>query len=298
MEIGLTLVADMAPDQSHADAATSVLELCAAAEARGIARVWFTEHHHNPTRVSSSIPVLMAAVGAKSTLRMGAATLLPALSDPVRLAEAMGTVESLWPGRTLWGFGKGGRSEITHTHVAGITPETAREAMLRNIDTLAQIRDGVSVVPAPSAAAPWFVATRNPAAVRYAASRGMGLMFGHKWPLWELEGIVSAYRAAHPRQEAPQVMLSRYFLCDGDADAAQQKSLEHFGTRRSRMQALGRALSPETSPVDFSESLVGSPLECLKRMARFEAMGITHLSLRPVSERTADIERSLAHLGL
>jgi len=294
MELGLTLVAD-ATDKTAAEALGGMVRLCEAAEARGIKTLWFTEHHHNPTRASSALPVLMGAVGARTTLRLGAATLLPGLHDAVRTAEAMGTLEALYPGRMLWGFGKGGGSEIANTHLGTMSPEGARNAMLHSLETLTELRGDDVMMPPLSVQTPWFVATRNPAALAYAARNGLGIMFGHKWPIAELVGIISAYRSAHPEGKAPEVMLSRHFLCEEDTELAQERVRVAFESRRTRMRRLGRA-SGEPEEIAFEESLIGTPEACRERMERFRAMGVTHLTLRPAVSDDGVTVASLARL--
>ncbi|WP_345976091.1 LLM class flavin-dependent oxidoreductase [Sulfurimonas sp. HSL3-7] len=297
MELGLTLVGD-ATDTTPAEASAAFLELCRTAEQSGLQTLWFTEHHHNPTRMSSTIPVLMAAAGAQTSLNLGAATLLPGLHDTTRMAESMGTLESLYPGRLLWGFGKGGRSEILYTHLEHITPENAREEMMRNLRSLLALRGSEEVMPPLSHDTPWFVATRDTAAVQLAAENGLGVMFGHKWPLEELVGIVSTYRSAHPEGRAPAIMLSRYFLCDSDGEQVQRRMTEEVGKRREHMRRRGRSLGEASGEgIRFRESLVGTPQECRERMAYFRAMGVTHLSLRPVSTCHEDTAASLVMLA-
>lgn len=296
MELGLTLIGD-ATDTTFAEAGRAFLRLCRTAEQSGLDTLWFTEHHHNYTRMSSTIPVLMAAAGAQTGLKLGAATLLPGLHDAIRMAESMGTLESLYPGRMLWGFGKGGRSEIVHTHLEHITPENAREEMIRNLASLLSLRGTDGVMPPLSHDTPWFVATRDTAAVQLAAENGMGVMFGHKWPLEELVGIVSVYRSVHPEGKAPPIMLSRYFLCDSNGERAQRRMTEALEKRRERMRKMGRSLGAASGEgIRFRESLVGTPQECRERMAHFKAMGVTHLSLRPVSPCHEDTAASLAML--
>jgi alkanesulfonate monooxygenase SsuD/methylene tetrahydromethanopterin reductase-like flavin-dependent oxidoreductase (luciferase family) len=294
MELGITLVGD-ATGKSAKASLDSLLRLCDTAQQCGLQTLWFTEHHHNPTRSSSSVPVLMGAVGARTALKLGAATLLPGLHDAIRIAEAMGTLEALYPGRMIWGFGKGGRSEIAHTHLAQLNPENARDKMVRRVQHLMALRDSDKVVPAPSHDAPWFIATRDPSALKLAARNNMGIMFGHKWPLEELVGIIAAYRDAHPEGKAPSIMLSRHFLCENDGERAQQRAVSHFEQRRSRMRERGRALG-EGEEINFEESLIGTPEACRERLKLFEAMGVTHLSLRPVLPDHDETAASLMRL--
>lgn len=210
----------------------------------------------------------------------------------------MGTLEALYGGRLLWGFGKGGRSEIAHTHCKAVTAENAREKMRHSVQKLLQLRDTETIVPGLRSDTPWFIASRDVETIRFAAQHGMGLMHGHKWPLETLAESIRLYREAHPLGKKPEVMMSRYFLCANDTSQARLEATEALKARRNLMRLHGRASGEEGVIPDFDASLVGMPAHCARRLADFESAGVTHLSLRPLQPCGDAVIASLKQLGL
>lgn len=86
------------------------LEQIAAAERLGFDAVWVSEHHFCEDGYTPSPLILLAAVAARtSRLRLGTALMIPALHDPVRLAEDAASLAILSDGRFDLGVGAGYR---------------------------------------------------------------------------------------------------------------------------------------------------------------------------------------------
>lgn len=89
----------------------AIPEIAAAAEARGFAAIWLSEHHGaDDSYLPSPMPMLAAVAAVTHRIRLGTAVLVPALHDPVRLAEDIAVVDQLSAGRVTIGFGLGWRS--------------------------------------------------------------------------------------------------------------------------------------------------------------------------------------------
>jgi alkanesulfonate monooxygenase SsuD/methylene tetrahydromethanopterin reductase-like flavin-dependent oxidoreductase (luciferase family) len=86
------------------------LELVDAAEAWGLDAVWLGEIHFNGTRSVHSAPLALASfVAARSRrLRVGTAVHVLPLSNPLRIAEEVATVDQLSEGRFDFGVGRSG----------------------------------------------------------------------------------------------------------------------------------------------------------------------------------------------
>jgi alkanesulfonate monooxygenase SsuD/methylene tetrahydromethanopterin reductase-like flavin-dependent oxidoreductase (luciferase family) len=86
------------------------LELADAAEAWGLDAVWLGEIHFNGTRSVQSAPLALASfVAARSRrLRVGTAVHVLPLSNPLRIAEEVATVDQLSEGRFDFGVGRSG----------------------------------------------------------------------------------------------------------------------------------------------------------------------------------------------
>ena len=103
-------VMDMVPvsaGRSRTDALTDMIALARAADAAGYERYWLAEHHGSATYLSSATIVLMGQVLA-ATERLGVASggiMLPNHA-PLVVAEQIGTLATLYPGRVDLGLGR------------------------------------------------------------------------------------------------------------------------------------------------------------------------------------------------
>ena len=103
-------VMDMVPVSagcSRTDALTDMIALARAADAAGYERYWLAEHHGSATYLSSATIVLMGQVLA-ATERLGVASggiMLPNHA-PLVVAEQIGTLATLYPGRVELGLGR------------------------------------------------------------------------------------------------------------------------------------------------------------------------------------------------
>ena len=103
-------VLDLVPvsaGRTRADALREMLELARTADEAGYARYWLAEHHGSTTYLSSATTVLMGQVLA-ATRRIGVASggiMLPNHA-PLVIAEQIGTLATLHPGRVGLGLGR------------------------------------------------------------------------------------------------------------------------------------------------------------------------------------------------
>ena len=103
-------VMDMVPVSagcSRTDALTEMIALARTADAAGYERYWLAEHHGSATYLSSATIVLMGQVLA-ATERLGVASggiMLPNHA-PLVVAEQIGTLATLYPGRVDLGLGR------------------------------------------------------------------------------------------------------------------------------------------------------------------------------------------------
>ena len=103
-------VMDMVPVSagcSRTDALTDMVALARTADAAGYERYWLAEHHGSATYLSSATIVLMGQVLA-ATERLGVASggiMLPNHA-PLVVAEQIGTLATLYPGRVDLGLGR------------------------------------------------------------------------------------------------------------------------------------------------------------------------------------------------
>lgn len=111
-------ILDLAPIVEGSDAATALrnsLELAQHAEAWGYARYWVAEHHNLEGVASSATAVLIGHIAAGTrTIRVGSGGIMLPNHAPLMVAEAFGTLATLFPGRIDLGLGRApGTDQLT-----------------------------------------------------------------------------------------------------------------------------------------------------------------------------------------
>ena len=110
MEVGLFLTFDRKQDMSQADAFNQAFGEVDLAEEVGLHSVWLAEMHFAGERSVLSAPIVTASAIAARTkrLRMGTAVQVLPLTNPVRLAEEVATLDHISQGRFEFGIGRSG----------------------------------------------------------------------------------------------------------------------------------------------------------------------------------------------
>jgi luciferase family oxidoreductase group 1 len=103
-------ILDLAPVTEGSDASQAfrnTLDLAQLAERLGYRRYWLAEHHNMPGIASAATAVLIGHVaGGTSSIRVGAGGIMLPNHAPLQVAEAFGTLASLYPGRIDLGLGR------------------------------------------------------------------------------------------------------------------------------------------------------------------------------------------------
>jgi luciferase family oxidoreductase group 1 len=103
-------ILDLAPVTEGSDASQAfrnTLDLAQLGERLGYRRYWLAEHHNMPGIASAATAVLIGHVaGGTSTIRVGAGGIMLPNHAPLQVAEAFGTLASLYPGRIDLGLGR------------------------------------------------------------------------------------------------------------------------------------------------------------------------------------------------
>ena len=102
-------VMDMVPvsaGRSRSDALNDMIALARAADAAGYERYWLAEHHGSTTYLSSATVVLMGQVlAATDRLSVASGGIMLPNHAPLVVAEQIGTLATLYPGRVDLGLG-------------------------------------------------------------------------------------------------------------------------------------------------------------------------------------------------
>ncbi len=110
MDVGLFLTFDRHRDMTQADAFDQAFTEIDLAEDVGLHSVWLAEMHFAGDRSVLASPLVVASAIAARTkqLRMGTAVQVLPLTNPVRLAEEVATLDHISQGRFDFGIGRSG----------------------------------------------------------------------------------------------------------------------------------------------------------------------------------------------
>ena len=113
-----------------------------AAEEMGQDGVWLAELHFNPTRSVLSSPIVVATSIATRTkrLRVGMAVYVLPLSNPLRIAEEVATVDHISEGRFEFGIGRSGFARSYD--VFGIAYDESQERFAESLQIILQAWEG------------------------------------------------------------------------------------------------------------------------------------------------------------
>ena len=107
MRISALYLAPADKQASYESALSDIVRLAQRAEARGLERVWYAEHHNMAAIASSATSVLIAHVAAHtSTIRLGSGGVMLPNHSPLVIAEQFGTLAALHPNRIDVGLGR------------------------------------------------------------------------------------------------------------------------------------------------------------------------------------------------
>nr|WP_300338893.1 LLM class flavin-dependent oxidoreductase [Actinomyces sp.] len=160
-------VLDLVPvsaGRTRRDALQEMIALARAAEDHGYHRYWLAEHHGSITFLASATTVLMGQVLASTTrIKVGSGGVMLPNHVPLVVAEQIGTLSTLYPGRVALGLGRApGTDPLTATALRrrAADPRSFAEEVLETLSYLGPAQD-VAVVPGSLAN---FVPQTRPAA--------------------------------------------------------------------------------------------------------------------------------------
>lgn len=171
---------------SSGDALRTAVAMAQAAERLGFTRYWIVEHHDVAFEANPAPEVFAVALaGATSLIRIGVGGVLLNHYSPYKVAEAMRTLNALFPGRIDVGIGR-----ATAGPVADRALQRLRDATLPN-DHAQQVEEligwlgndlpadspfhGIRIMPdEPAGPLPWILAVSEESAAR-AGALGLGL---------------------------------------------------------------------------------------------------------------------------
>jgi luciferase family oxidoreductase group 1 len=263
------------------------------AEAVGFERFWVAEHHAVPGIASGSPPVLLAALGARtSTIRIGSGGVMLPHHQPFVVAEQFRVLEALYPTRVDLGLGRslGFTAPVRRAlrHGAG-QPDTF-EADLAELRGYLEGSAAVTARPATRATPMHLLATGR--GLQVAARLGLPVVVGG--PILDAPDVgeaLAAYRRdfrPHRGSTASVTVSLDVTVADDDATARELALPEAWAMARSRQTG-------EFPPLETPEAIRAQTWPDQVRR-RVEAALDRAVAGSPDTVRRA-LERLVAHIG-
>jgi len=300
------------PTAEEGRALTRQFVLVREADRMGYDDIWLGEHHfdrHWPT--AGAIALLGHLAATTSKARIGSMALLPALHDPVALAQDVATIDLLSKGRFEFGVASGAAFPTT-LQAFGLDATAAR-AQLRS--TLALVQNLLAGEPLPQARAsqpttlvplpaqkplPVWVASDDEATVRRAALQGFGLMAAATHTRERVQRAVRLYTEASGGR-APALVLARFACSATTRDEALAIAKPYFEAFAARAQTAGwgtdrsRSIARDVQAL-IHESLIGSHAAVAAQFSSLaESFGATRVAIVPTSGQFDTHKHILAH---
>jgi luciferase family oxidoreductase group 1 len=243
------------------------------AEALGYHRYWIAEHHNLEGIASAATVVLMGYVaGATSTIRVGSGGIMLPNHAPFIVAEQIGTLEAMYPGRIDLGLGRApGTDPLTmralrrHSTGADFDQEVAE---LVSYLAPAQPDQAVKAIPGAGSDVPVWILGSSLYSAHLAAAIGRPYAFASHFAPGDLLEAIAVYRDEFKPSAAlaaPRVMVGVPIVAAASDERAQFLSTTMIQRTLGILRGKRSALLP---PV---ESLGASPSE---RMALTERMAL------------------------
>ena len=259
---------------TSADALRGTLEIAQTADELGYARFWVAEHHNMPAVASTSPPVLIASVAARTNrIRVGSGGVMLPNHMPFVVAEQFATLEALYPDRIDLGIGRApGTDQATAAALRGVSPYLTVEQFPEHLQTLLgllgderiepELVARLHATPAPTTYPEVWMLGSSTYGAQVAAALGLPFCYAYHFATTsDVESALHLYRAGFqpsPQHPTPHVMVSASVI------AAETTEEARYLAGPSRIMALslrtGR-LGPIVSP----EQAAGVELSDLDR---------------------------------
>ncbi|WP_116106561.1 LLM class flavin-dependent oxidoreductase [Lewinella sp. IMCC34191] len=301
-------LAAVAEGSTPADTFANSLSLARHVEALGYTRYWVSEHHNMAGVASSSPQILIGYLaGGTKTLRVGSGGIMLPNHAPLIIAEQMGTLATLYPGRIDLGLGRApGTDPVASRAIRGAAAFTAPDfpGDIQQLQTFfsADNRSGqVRAIPGEGLDVPIYILGSSTESAYLAGQMGLPYAFASHFAPTQFMAAIKRYR----ENFRPSDVLSEPYViacinviaADTDAEARhlattlQQMMLGVVSGRRKLMQPPVDSMDKLWSPAErqhvehmLSLSFIGGPEslesdlhEFLRQTGVNELMASSHL---------------------
>lgn len=248
---------------SAADALANSLDLARHAEAWGYHRFWLAEHHNMTGIASAATAVVIGHVaGGTRTIRVGAGGIMLPNHAPLMVAEAFGTLATLYPDRIDLGLGRAPGTDMATARAlrrgldgADSFPQDVVELMGYFEPEAAAAR--VRAVPGAGTRVPLWILGSSLYGAQLAAHLGLPYAFASHFAPAAFAEATAVYRARfQPSRDWPRphfMLAINVFAAETDAEGVRLMSSMQQAFANLRNGHPG----PLPRPVDDVDAVIG-----------------------------------------
>ncbi|MDB2551377.1 LLM class flavin-dependent oxidoreductase [Paracoccus sp. (in: a-proteobacteria)] len=222
---------DLAPVPEGSEASEAIansLDLARHAENWGYHRYWLAEHHNMPGIASSATAVLIGLVAqATRRMRVGAGGIMLPNHAPLTVAEAFGTLATVFTNRIDLGLGRapGGDGAVIRALRRDPMADSFPQDVMELLDYLGPRRDGAAVraLPGEGTEVPVWILGSSLFGAQLAAHLGLPYAFASHFAPGDMEQALAVYRdrfRPSPWGKQPKAMIAINVFAADDADEA------------------------------------------------------------------------------
>jgi alkanesulfonate monooxygenase SsuD/methylene tetrahydromethanopterin reductase-like flavin-dependent oxidoreductase (luciferase family) len=279
---------------------SDLIEQAALMEELGFDSVTLGERHVHREGFVEPITALAVLAARTQSINLGTAALLPALYNPLRLAEQVAMIDQISGDRMHFGAALGYRER--ELSAFGISKDERVGAFIEAIQLLKRLWneehvshdgdhwsfDDVFISPRPETLPVW-IGGHADIAIKRAAYRGDGWIASASSTSEDLAYQIDVYEDSlsdfdMDRQDNDVVLMRDCFVADSVSDA--RETIEPYLLQLYEWYARwGQTYMDEHDvSVDYDELrekfVIGSPVECVEQLHVYEDLGVDHLILR------------------
>ena len=245
-----------------ADSLRNTVDLARHAEAWGYHRYWLAEHHNMPGIASAATAVLVGQVAAHTrAMRVGAGGIMLPNHAPLAVAEAFGTLATLYPDRIDLGLGRAPGGDAAVMQALGVNharAERFHEEVAELRDLLGDEQPGrqVRALPGEGTHVPLWILGSSLHGAQVAAMLGLPYAFASHFAPAAMEQALEVYRRYFKPSETldkPHAMIAvNVFAADSEAEAVKMRTTMQQAFYRLRTGQPGKM----PAPVDDISSVI------------------------------------------
>ena len=236
-------LAAVADGHTPADTFRNSLDLARHVEKLGYTRYWVSEHHNMAGVASSSPQILIGYLaGGTSTIRVGSGGIMLPNHAPLIVAEQMGTLATLYPGRIDLGLGRApGTDPVASRAIRGAAAFTAPDfpGDIRQLQTYfsSSNRSGqVRAIPGEGVDVPMYILGSSTESAYLAGKLGLPYAFASHFAPTQFMAAVERYRANF---EPSDVLQEPYIIACVNVIGAETDAEAEFQATTLKQMMLG-----------------------------------------------------------